>query len=322
MTVARHTLIGATLLLTVVLTLLSLTVGVADFSWSRLFSDPQVMTVLTVSRGPRTIAIILTGTTLAIAGMLLQIVLTNKFVEPSMIGATQSAALGVLLVTLVMPGLSLFWKIGAAGLTSLAGMGILLWLLTFIPKEDRLMVPLTGIIFSGIISGIAHFIALETDTLQLLAVWFSGDFSGVLAGRYEWLWLSGAAAALIYVLADRLTIAGLGKGIAVSLGINYRQMLWVALVSTALISALVVVTIGQIPFLGLVVPNIVSRLFGDNLRRNLPVVALFGADFLLLSDLIGRTINAPYEIPISTVFGVIGTVIFLTMLLRKAPHAD
>ena len=315
-------LCGLGLGLMLLLSVVSMTVGVADFSWGEVFTNPHALELLVVSRFPRTLAVILTGATLSVAGMVLQIVLKNKFIEPSMVGATQSAALGVLLVTLIVPELSLFWKMGAASAAALVGMGIFLVLLRHLPKEDRLMVPLTGIIFGSIIDAVSNFIALETDSMQMLGVWFTGDFSGILQGRYEWLWLTAFFAVLIYALADRLTIAGLGKGLTTSLGVNYERMLWFALVCTAFITALVVVTVGQIPFVGLVVPNVVSRLMGDRLRSNLPVVALMGANLLLVCDLAGRTLDAPYEIPVSTVFGVLGAAVFLYLLLGKERRYD
>ena len=96
-----------------------------------------------------------------------------------------------------------------------------------------------------------------------------------------------------------------------------------ALIVVAMITSVVVVTVGEIPFIGLVVPNIVSRLAGDQLRQNLPSVVLLGANLVLLCDILGRLIIAPYEIPISTVFGVLGTVIFLYLLFKgQTNNAD
>ena len=77
----------------------------------------------------------------------------------------------------------------------------------------------------------------------------------------------------------------------------------------------------MIPFVGLVVPNVVSRVMGDNLRRTLPFVALTGAGLVLACDLIGRVVRYPYEIPVGTVFGVVGSVIFLWLLLRPVQRA-
>lgn len=309
-------------LLLPILIIISISIGAANFHWGSLFSDSEVISLLLYSRLPRTIAIILTGATLAVAGMVLQIVLRNRFLEPNMVGATQSAALGVLLVSIYYPQAPQLTKMSCASVAALVGMTLFILLFRRLPAQRQIMIPLIGIIYGSIIEALVNFIGIETNTLQLLAVWFAGDFSAVLAGRYELLWLTGIMTIVIYVLADRLTIAGLGQNISISLGVNYVRMMWIALFTVAMITAIVVVTVGQIPFIGLVVPNIVSRLAGDRLRQNLPSVALLGANALLICDIIGRTIDPPYEVPVSMIFGIIGTIVFLYLLFKRPPvHA-
>lgn len=309
-------------LLLPILIIISISIGAANFHWGSLFSDSEVISLLLYSRLPRTIAIILTGATLAVAGMVLQIVLRNRFLEPNMVGATQSAALGVLLVSIYYPQAPQLTKMSCASVTALVGMTLFILLFRRLSAQRQIMIPLIGIIYGSIIEALVNFIGIETNTLQLLAVWFAGDFSAVLAGRYELLWLTGIMTIVIYVLADRLTIAGLGQNISISLGVNYVRMMWIALFTVAMITAIVVVTVGQIPFIGLVVPNIVSRLAGDRLRQNLPSVALLGANALLICDIIGRTIDPPYEVPVSMIFGIIGTIVFLYLLFKRPPvHA-
>lgn len=310
------------ILILLILCPLSMATGVADFHWTDIFSSPEQLQLLLVSRLPRTLAVILVGATLAVAGMVLQIVLKNRFIDPNLIGATQSAGVGILLVSLFFPASALLVKMSVAALSALIGIGIFMLLLQRLPPQQQLMVPLVGIVFGNIIESIGTFIAYETNSLQMLSIWTSGDFSGVLSGRYELLWLTAAFAVLVYVMADRLSITGLGRNISTGLGINYRQMTWIALIVVAMITALVVVTVGQIPFIGLVVPNIVSRLAGDRLRQNLPSVVLLGANIVLTCDILGRVINAPYEIPISTVFGIVGTLIFLYLLFKGKRHAS
>ncbi|MGE6794295.1 ABC transporter permease [Psychrobacter okhotskensis] len=312
----------ASLILMGLLVLLSLSIGVADFSWSGILqslltqSANSDSSLLLVSRIPRTIAIILTGIAMAVAGMIIQIVLKNRFVEPSMVGATQSAALGLLVVSLLFPASALIVKMGVATIAAVFGMMLFMLLIHRIPPTDFLMIPLIGIVFGGIIEAVTTFIAYQTESLQMLSVWQFGDFSGVLAGRYELLWLTGALCVLAYIIADKLTIVGLGDNIALNLGISKRQVTWIGVGMVAMMSAVVVVTVGMIPFIGLVVPNIVSRLMGDKLRRSLPAVALLGASAVLLCDIIGRSIRYPFEVPVATIFGVVGTVLFLWLLLR------
>ena len=312
----------ASLIVMGILVLLSLSIGVADFSWSGIFhslithSANSDSSLMLVSRLPRTIAIILTGIAMAVAGMIIQVVLKNRFVEPSMVGATQSAALGLLVVSLFFPASALIIKMSVATIAAVFGMMLFMLLIHRIPPTDFLMIPLIGIVFGGIIDAITTFIAYQTETLQMLSVWQFGDFSSVLAGRYELLWFTGVLCIIAYIIADKLTIIGLGDNIALNLGISKRHVTWIGVGMVAMMSAVVVVTVGVIPFIGLVVPNIVSRIMGDKLRRSLPAVALLGASAVLLCDIIGRSIRYPFEVPVATVFGVVGTVVFLWLLLR------
>lgn len=299
-----------------ILVLASLSIGVAHFSWAQVFEWGGSLQLVWVSRLPRAMALILTGASMAVAGMIMQIVLKNRFVEPSMVGATQSAGLGLLLVSLLAPSWALWAKMGVGALAALLGMLGFMLLARRLPPTQQLLVPLVGIIYGGIIESVAVFIAYEEDVLQLLTVWQAGDFSGVLAGNYEWLWLAGVLALLAYVIADQLTILGLGDTVSVNLGINREAVLVAGLAIVAMMTSLVVVTVGLVPFVGLVVPNIVSRLMGDRLRQSLPAVAILGAVMVLICDMIGRLVVYPFEIPVSTVFGVVGTVLFLYLLMR------
>lgn len=307
------------ILFTIILFFASLSIGVANFSWANVFSGSlnDSTQVMLISRLPRTFAILLTGASMGVAGMIMQILLKNRFVEPSMVGASQSAILGLLLMSLLLPSAALLTKMSVAAVAALLGMLLFMAMIRKLPPTAQLLVPLVGIIFGGVIESVYTFIAYETDMLQLISVWQSGDFSGVLLGRYELLWLTGALAVVAYLIADQLTIVGLGESVAVNLGINRNVILWAGLVIVALITSLVVVTVGNIPFIGLVVPNIVSRLLGDKLRASLPAVALLGAVLVLLCDIVGRVIVFPFEIPVATVFGVLGTVLFLGLLFRQ-----
>ena len=308
-----------TVAVTLVLFAVSLSVGVAEFSWAKLFSGSlnDSTQVMITSRLPRTFAIVLTGASMGVAGMIMQILLKNRFVEPSMVGASQSATLALLLMALLLPAAPLLAKMSVAAVAALLGMLLFMMLVRRLPPTAQLLVPLVGIIYGGVIEAVYTFIAYEADMMQLISFWQSGDFSGVLQGRYELLWLTGILATTAYAIADQLTIVGLGESAAVNLGINPRAVLWAGLVMVALITSLVLVTVGNIPFIGLVVPNIVSLLLGDKLRAGLPAVALLGAALVLLCDIVGRMIVFPFEIPVSTVFGVLGTVLFLGLLMRQ-----
>ena len=316
--------LGLAIVVTIALAITSLFVGVSDVSLGALLSSsPQdrPMQVLLISRIPRTLAIILSGASMAIAGLVMQMVVRNRFVEPSTAGTTESASLGFLVITLLAPGWPLMGKMLVSALFALAGTALFLRILRVVPLRDVLLVPLVGIMLGGIIGAVTAFIAYRYGLMASLLAWSMGDFSGVLRGRYELLWIGLACCILAYVAADRFTVAGMGKDFTTNLGLNYQHVMVLGLIIVSLVSAVVLVSVGSIPFLGLIVPNLVSLMVGDNMRRTVPWVALGGAAFVLACDIVGRIVRYPYEIPISVVVGVLGSLIFLFLLLRTRRHA-
>ena len=267
------------------------------------------------------LALVLSGASMAIAGLLTQIVIRNRFVEPGNTGTMESAGLGLLVMTLVAPGAPVIVKMGVGALFALAGTGLFLAILRRVPLRDPMLVPLIGILLSGVIYAGSAFLAYRFDVLQGLLAWTQGDLSGVLRGRYELLWLGAVVAGLAWFAADRFTVAGLGRDIASSLGLAHGRVVALGLTVVALVTAVVVVSVGRIPFLGLIVPNIVSLALGDNMRRAVPWVAVSGAGLVLACDILGRVIRAPYEIPVGTVMGLIGSAIFLVLIVRGGRRA-
>jgi len=290
-------------------------ISIVDFISGNLTKD--AIEVFIVSRVPRSIALLLAGSSMAIAGLIMQLLVRNRFVEPATAGTLESATLGLLVVTLLAPSMVIFGKMLVAAGFALVGTMIFLRISRRAMVQDILLVPLIGIMLGGVIGAIATFFAYKFDLLQSLLAWTIGDFSAVLQGRYELLWVGFLFALIAYFIADRLTVISMGQDFTTNLGINYKQVLRFGLLVVSMVSATVVVTVGVIPFLGLVVPNIVSLIMGDNMRRSIIWVAIVGAAFILLCDILGRIIRAPYEIPIGTVMGVVGSVLFLYLLLRK-----
>ena len=300
------------------LAVVSMFVGVSDVSLSSLLAgDEHAWNIFWVSRVPRTLSIILAGMALSVAGLIMQRMARNKFGEPSTVGTIESAALGILVVTVLIPGASLFMKMSTATLFAVAGTALFLLILRRIPLRNTLIVPLVGIMLGGVIAAVTTFFAYRFDLLQTLNSWMTGDFSGVLRGRYELLWIVGALTLIGFLAADRFTVAGMGQEFTTNLGLNYNRVMTLGLIIVSLISAVVVVSVGSVPFLGLIVPNLVSLLVGDNVRRAIPWVAIFGAGFVLVCDIIGRTIRYPYEIPVGVIVSAIGSALFLYLLLRK-----
>ncbi|EAU41981.1 ABC transporter, membrane spanning protein [Fulvimarina pelagi HTCC2506] len=306
------------------LAITSLAVGAGDLGFPALLSGElsvDQLQLLFVSRFPRTFAVLLAGAGLAVAGLIMQMLSSNRFVEPSTVGVTESASLGMLAITLLAPATPVFGKMLVAAGFGLLGAGLFMAILARLKLHSGLLVPLVGLILAGIIGAGAQFIAYRFDLMQSLGALMLGDFSMVLAGRYELLWIALGLVALAILFADRFTLAGMGRDVAVGLGLSYGQTVFIGLVLVSLVSAVTMVSVGAIPFVGLVVPNLVSMAVGDNGRKTVPYVALGGAGLVCLCDIIGRVVRAPYEIPVGTTMGVVGAVIFLALLFgRRTAH--
>lgn len=302
-----------------VLALISLGIGVSDLSLTNLSAAGEL---LSLSRLPRTAALILAGAAMAISGVVMQMLTRNRFVEPSTAGTTESAAFGLLVASLIAPGMPLWAKMGFGTLTALAGTALFVAILRAVPLRTVLIVPLIGLMLGGIISSITTFIAYKGNMSQGLGAWLSADLSGVVKGRYEMLWLLAAVAFAVWIMADRFTVAGLGEDFTTNLGLNHRAVMSMGLSLVALATSIVVITVGAIPFLGLIVPNIVALFIGDNIRRAIPWVALLGAGVVLLCDIIGRLVRYPYEVPLGVIMGIVGSLVFLILLLQRSAPVE
>ncbi len=298
----------------------SVFIGVSDVSPASLLSGDanEAAELLLATRIPRTLSLILAGIAVSIAGLIMQVIVRNRFVEPSTTGTTEAATLGLLVVTVVAPTTSLLGKMTVASVFALAGAGLFLLILRRIPIRTIVLVPLVGIMLGGVIGALTTFFAYRLDLLQTLGTWMMGDFSGVIRGRYELLWLAFATTVVAWLVADRFTVAGLGRDFASSLGLHHGRVLALGLVIVSVVTATVVVTVGVVPFLGLVVPNIAGLMFGDNVRRSVVWVAILGAGFVLVCDIVGRIVRFPYEVPLGVVVGVAGAALFLFLVLRKS----
>jgi len=310
--------------LLVALAVTSLFVGVSEVSPASLLrggADSDAAFLLVASRIPRTLAVVLVGASLGIAGLIMQMLVRNKFVEPGTTGVSEFATLGMLGTIVFFPGMAVVGKMGVAAAFGLFGTWVFLRVVRVVPVRQLVLVPLVGIMLGGVVGAVTTFVAYRLDLLQSLGQWSQGSFATIMQGRYEFLWIAGAMVVIAWIAADRFSVIGLGEEFTTNLGLDYRRVVAVGMLIIAVITAAVLVTAGMIPFLGLVVPNVVSLIIGDNVRRAIPWVAGIGALFVLACDLIARVVRMPYEIPLSVVVGVVGAALFLWLLLRRGSRA-
>ena len=315
----RSTIVLLALLL--VLSCCSLFVGVIDLTPGELLAGNfEQLEIFIISRLPRLLAILCTGIGMSVAGLIMQQLCSNKFVSPTTGATISSAQFGILLALLFMPASTLWSRAIFAFATAILGTWIFVWFIQRIQFKDVVMVPLVGIMFGNVIGGITNYLAYKYEMTQALSSWLVGHFSLVLKGRYEIVWLTVPLVILAFLFANHFNIVGLGKDFSKNLGVPYNLVLFSGLTIAAMITASIVVVVGSISYIGLIVPNVVAMYKGDKIRGTLVDTALFGAIFVLVCDMIGRVVIAPYELPIELIVGILGSLIFIALLFYRLKH--
>lgn len=305
----------------VILSAVSLFLGVMDISLGGVLrGDFEQVEILLISRLPRLLAILCTGVGMSISGLIMQQLCMNKFVSPTTGATISSAQFGILLALLFMPSSSLWGRAVVAFIAAIAGTWIFVCFIQRIQFKDVVMVPLVGIMFGNVIGGMTSYLAYKYDMTQALSSWLVGHFSLVIRGRYELVYLTLPLVLLAFLFANHFNIVGMGKNFSKNLGVNYNVVLFLGLSIAAMITASIVVVVGSVSYIGLIVPNLVAMFKGDRIRGTLLDTALFGALFVLVCDMIGRTVITPYELPIELIIGIIGSVIFVGMLIYRLNH--
>lgn len=306
------------LALLIALSLTSVFVGMSNISPLDLLRlTPIQAKVLSISRIPRLLSTIMAGSALSIAGMMMQQLTRNKFVSPTTAGTMDAARLGVLVALILFPAAGMLTKTFIALAFALAGTFLFMQIIQRVKMRNVILIPLVGLMFGNIVGSATTAVAYRYDLVQSLTVWLHGDFSMILRGRYEILYIGVPLIGIAYLYADRFTIAGLGDSFSTNLGLNYKHVVNVGLIIVAAVSAAVVLTVGSLPFLGLIVPNIVTLYRGDNVRHSLLHTALLGAVLVLACDVVGRVLMHPYEISVGLIMGVLGSGVFLLLLAKQ-----
>ena len=202
-------------ILLVILTIVSLFIGVSQLSLIDIFhlSDEQI-NILFSSRIPRTVSILLSGSSLALSGLIMQQMMQNKFVSPTTAG-TMEAKLGILMSLLFFPNGPILIKLLFAVVLSIVGTFLFVQLINLIRVKDVIFVPLLGIMIGGILSSFTTFVALRTNALQSIGNWLTGNFAVITSGRFEVLYLTIPLLILAFVFANHFTIAGMGKTLVI-----------------------------------------------------------------------------------------------------------
>mgnify|MGYP001817894295 CR=1 FL=1 len=304
--------------------LLSLSQGAVDLSLteiaqSLLDADHPLRIVMWQVRLPRVVCGAMVGTSLAVAGLLLQTTVRNPLADPGILGVTAGAGVAALVVVLIFPERVAWmpWAAFLGGLTTIAIVLGLAW-----TRDDRvgaLRIVLSGVALQAVLFACIGLLTFAfADRAPSFAAFTVGSLGGSGWGDAQRIALPTALGLAAAGLAIRpLDLLLLDDGTAGGLGLAVRQARWMAACIAALLTATAVSVAGLIGFVGLVVPNGMRLLVGPEHRLLMPVTALAGAALVLLADTVARTTLAPLELPVGAFLALIGGPYFLDLLWKK-----
>ncbi len=271
-------------------------------------------------RLPRAISTFIVGGLLAMAGAMMQGVTRNPIAEPSLMGITQGATFAIAIVGASPVVYGMFGTTFAAFIGALIS-GLLV--LGFSMKNARNLnisrLLLAGTALSTFFISLATVVALLTNKTQNLAFWVSGGFRAVTWDSVVLLLVIGTVCVVIAtLLSSKINIVNLGEDVCIGLGGNPTKIRMTTLLLIIPMCAVCVAVAGNIAFVGLIIPYIVRKIFGQDYRIIMPISFLFGSVLVVWSDILARTMNQPYEIPIGLFTSIIGVPLFIYMIRKES----
>lgn len=312
----------------IVMFCLAMTLGAADASpkdvWLALTSQVEgdTLSVIRDIRLPREIAAIFVGAALAVSGAVMQGMTRNPIADPGLLGLTAGANAGLTITLAFLPamnyfGIMLACFIGAAfGAFIVFGIGA-------IKKGgfSPLRMVLAGAAVSAFLYALSEGIGIYYKISKDVSMWTAGGLIGTTWGQLQVIipFIIGGIIIAI-TLARQLTVLSLNEEIAVGLGQKTTQIKIILFIITTLLAGAAVALVGNMAFIGLMVPHIVRAIVGTNYRYILPMATVLGAVLMLFADTLGRTIHAPYETPVAAIVAMMGLPFFL-LIIRKGGKA-
>lgn len=320
---------AASLALLALSSVMSLCFGSVSLTAERMLgalsgTDKNAAVILFDLRLPRLAAAILAGCGLSCAGFLLQTVTDNDLCAPNIVGVNSGAGLFVMLMLCFFP---MQWRLQpfAAFLGALLAASVVMAVSHASSKyESKSAIVLSGVAVSSLLSAGISFLSLKfPDVLSSYLGFTVGGFSGV---SFKKLGIPALMIVMCFllslILAPKISLLSLGDESAASLGVRVRRLRAVTVILASAMCAAVVSFAGLLGFVGLIVPHIIRRTVKENLRIKLIFSAVFGAILTSLSDLCGRTLFAPSELPAGLIMSLIGAPFFIYLLLRRRSESD
>jgi len=276
-------------------------------------------------RLPRVLLAFIAGSALSVSGAVMQSVLRNPLASSYTLGVSSGASLGASMVIFLgvsLPVLTLF-TLPVLGFTF--GLGTIVLVMAIVSRLDGRMenqtIILTGMVFSLFINSITTLLfALNRESMQRMVLWQMGSFSMISRGWNTIYILAPVITIGIFLVARykwELDVMTFGEEQSQSIGVNIKTVKWTLLITAAAITGSTIAFVGVIGFVDLVAPHVVRKIFGSAHKYVIPMSAIFGGAFMMLSDLIARTIVAPVELPVGAVTAIIGAPFFAYIYFSK-----
>ncbi|RLJ91400.1 FecCD family ABC transporter permease [Planococcus citreus] len=319
---------GISLLALVLAFVVSMVFGAADVSlknlWLALFSDStgQQISVIQEIRLPREVAAIFVGAALAVSGAIMQGMTRNPLADPGLLGLTAGANAALAATLAFIPGANYFGIMIACFIGAAIGAGLVFGIGAsrrggFSPFR----IVLAGAAVSAFLTAIAEAIGLLFKISKDVSMWTAGGLIGTSWGQLQIIVPFITIALFVALLLSRqLAVLSLSEEAAIGLGQKTGQIKAMLFVVVTLLAGAAVALAGNLAFIGLMIPHIVRVIVGSDYRFIIPMSAVTGAIFMLLADLFGRTVNAPFETPVAAVVAMLGLPFFL-LIVRKGGGA-
>jgi iron complex transport system permease protein len=298
---------------------MAMVTGAADIAvkdvWQAL--TPQAtgehVSIIREIRLPREVAAVFVGAALAVAGAVMQGMTRNPLADPGLFGLTAGATLALAVTHAFIPGIGHVGIMIACLIGATVG-ALLVFGIGTMKKGgfSPLRLVLAGAAISTFLFAIAEGISIYFKISKDVSMWTAGGLIGTSWTQLQMLIpLISIGILVALVLSRQLTILSLNDEVAIGLGQRTTQIKALLFLIIVLLSGASVALVGNIAFLGLMVPHIVRAIVGKDYRYILPLTIFVGATFMLLADTLGRTIHAPYETPVAAIIAMIGLPFFL-----------
>nr|WP_051508730.1 iron ABC transporter permease [Sporosarcina sp. D27] len=306
---------------------LAMILGAANISvsdvWLAIIGDSSKNSlILREIRFPRELAALLVGSALAVSGAIMQGMTRNPLADPGLLGLTAGANAALAIAIAVAPSLNYYGIMTACFLGAAAGALVVFGIASakrggFSPFRLVLAGAAVSTFFFAVAEGVGIYFKVSKD----ISMWTAGGVIGTTWSQLQIITpviVIGIGIALI--LSKQLTLLSLNEEVAVGLGQHTFRIKMILFILIILLAGSAVALVGNLAFVGLMIPHIVRAIVGTDYRFILPMSAVVGGAFMLLADTLGRTMNAPYETPVASLVAVMGLPFFL-IILRKGGRA-